>query len=32
MCYSAGSFILAEQNPPCSRFTGTLTMALKRMR
>uniref|UniRef100_A0A383WDA4 Peptidase C1A papain C-terminal domain-containing protein n=1 Tax=Tetradesmus obliquus TaxID=3088 RepID=A0A383WDA4_TETOB len=32
MCYSAGSFILVEQNPPCSRFTGTLTMARKRMR
>jgi hypothetical protein len=30
MCYSGGTFYMAEENPPCTRFTGSVSMSGKR--
>ncbi|WIA37148.1 hypothetical protein OEZ86_014109 [Tetradesmus obliquus] len=30
MCYSGGTFSMAQENPPCNSFTGAVSMARKR--
>jgi hypothetical protein len=30
MCFSGGTFTMAEENPPCKSFTGSVSMVRRR--